>query len=96
LLEKSYLIFKEHSGHKNVETAKSLGNLAVTLGFLGNYLKAKECHKQALSTYHKSYGKDHLEIGWLSVHFGNTNRDLGQFDDARSLYEASYQIFLKK
>ncbi|MEN8265201.1 MAG: tetratricopeptide repeat protein [Nitrospirota bacterium] len=94
-LQKSYMIIQKNKETECIHAAKSLGNLAVTYGFQGVSSKAYDCHKKALRIYYNTIGKDHIDVAWQSVHFGNTCRDLGMYEKALNLYQKSYRVFSK-
>ena len=69
----------------------SNNNLGVVHQILGDFQKAKKCHKVSLIIYQKKLGPENLEVATIYDNFGLMHNTLGDFEEAKKLALSIYQ-----
>ncbi len=82
-------------GEQNIETAKSIKNLALAFNYRGDYTKARNLYEKSISLYKKlgstqiaAYAEALNDYGTLLMDLGKDNRALKNFKAALSIYQA--------
>ena len=75
-------MYLEKLGLDNVEVARSYNNLGSVHHKLGDFEKAKEHHKLALSIRQKKLGPENVELASSYNNLGLVNDKLGDFEKA--------------
>ncbi|WP_353272036.1 tetratricopeptide repeat protein [Wolbachia endosymbiont (group A) of Nomada goodeniana] len=87
--------FLAHHGPDHFEVARTLTNLGITYGDLGNHKKKKELFERALAIQEKHYGLDHFQVAIAMTNLGNTYGALGDHKKAKELLEQASFILEK-
>lgn len=88
--------FLNHEEFLNEESANSLrGELGCIYYYLRYSTKAKELLTESLLSLKRCCGDQHHKIAHFLVYLGNAHRSLGDYDEAKKLFEQSMQIYTK-
>ena len=60
---------------------------------LGDFQKAKKCHKVSLIIYQKKLGPKNLEVATIYDNFGLMHNTLGDFEEAKKYHELALSIY---
>ncbi|MBX9786602.1 MAG: tetratricopeptide repeat protein [Alphaproteobacteria bacterium] len=88
--------FLSHEEFLNEKSASSLrGELGCIYCYLRHSSKAKALLTKSLLSLKRCSGEQHHKIARLFVYLGNANRSLGNYEEAKKLFEQSMQIYKK-
>ncbi len=88
--------FLTHEELLNEESVSSLrGELGCIYCYLRHSLKAKALLTESLLSLKRCCGDQHHKIAHFLVYLGNANRSLGEYEEAKKLFEQSMQIYKK-
>ncbi|MBY0273350.1 MAG: tetratricopeptide repeat protein [Alphaproteobacteria bacterium] len=88
--------FLTHEEFLNEESASSLrGELGCIYCYLRHSSKAKALLTESLLSLKRCCGEQHHKIAHFLVYLGNANRSLGDYEEAKKLFEQSMQIYKK-
>lgn len=80
------------SDQAQLDVAKNLVNIGVTLSSMGRLNEADKALKDALSVYEKFYGAEHPSTAVVLNNLGSVYRNMGRLSEAESVYNRVIKI----
>lgn len=95
ILKRLLKIKQKHYGHEHIDVAKTLTNIGMIVGKLGDLQEGKLLLEKSLKIHQKHYGHNHPELCATLLHLGLTYGQLGDRQKQIKLIEMGLKIHVE-